>query len=739
MRGRIKKKWAWFGGTALAVVALAAIMVVPALGSHNDLTLEAGTSSPLQFNDGATLQPIANGSKGCEIAAPVGSLVSMTSSNRGPGLVSGAIGVKSGGSNGTPCSFTEFKSKEWLRLDSLTTPWESMELDVELKDNAWVRVTFIGGTADGEVHELVTGASIEAATNETPSDMTFPYGAETNTLHPVAACASPSDSGPDSGANDNCRWALIPDGTYQGFKIETLEGAVSLEAGLDDTEELKASVFYYADYQAVPDEFTTDEDTPATWNVMDNDGVAGSVSFSGIGSLPVTPDVSGDGGFTFDPTGLYDYLAPGESETESFTYSATVDGQIDSAGVDVIVNGVNDAPKVISGGAVITTTEDQTSSPTAIAEDVDNGDMPSLLSCQGTDPLESGARAGQIPIYDGTDLVGYVYEASGPLSGVLYVVFEPVKQDYNTALLEFDCLVGDSNGSTPVTISVDLTVNADNDPPTGDPDSYSMEDRSAADPSSPNSITRDVVANDDDVDSPNTALTVSSVDTAGTLGSVTFSGRNVTYMADFAWPDGVFQLEDTFTYIVTDGEDPAVSPTTVTVTVSRVQCADETVSDTETVGADTVFGSFTLLSPGICKPYSVVASATSQTVDFTPGGGTTVAFYGQLSGNAKGINTNGFLEAGLYYDIDLDGPGEPVVVVGCNGTSGNGSGFDIDLSAPIPVGGAPSSIDPAVVAAVMPAGHTWCIARTVASSSSGGSFDLVYEIVGLEDPRFTIR
>jgi len=72
----------------------------------------------------------------------------------------------------------------------------------------------------------------------------------------------------------------------------------------------------------------------------------------------------------------------------------------------------------------------------------------------------------------------------------------------------------------------------------------------------------DVLQNDTDAD--NDPLTVDSIDTTGTLGTVTNNVNDVTYT-----PLAGFTGVDSFTYIATDGEDPSDSAT-VSIDVTEV-------------------------------------------------------------------------------------------------------------------------------------------------------------------------
>ena len=100
-------------------------------------------------------------------------------------------------------------------------------------------------------------------------------------------------------------------------------------------------------------ESLTDEDTAATIFAADllaNDSdvdATDTLSIAAVtdSALGATVSINADGDVVYDPTGALDYLAEGETVTDSFTY--TVDdghGGTDTATVTLTVHGVNDAP-----------------------------------------------------------------------------------------------------------------------------------------------------------------------------------------------------------------------------------------------------------------------------------------------------------------------------------------------------------------------------------------------------------
>ena len=92
-----------------------------------------------------------------------------------------------------------------------------LELDIEVKQNAvFLLEILIGGTVTEQFY-LRSGSSIIAGEG----------GPGTNTFN----CTAQSDSGPDAGSRDNCRWVV--DALGQTFRLIPLVGEGSLEGGGD--------------------------------------------------------------------------------------------------------------------------------------------------------------------------------------------------------------------------------------------------------------------------------------------------------------------------------------------------------------------------------------------------------------------------------------------------------------------------------------------------------------------------
>jgi MYXO-CTERM domain-containing protein len=117
--------------------------------------------------------------------------------------------------------------------------------------------------------------------------------------------------------------------------------------------------------------------------------------------------------------------------------------------------------------------------------------------------------------------------------------------------------------------TVDITVNAVNDPPQASDDSATTDEDQ--------SVTVDVLANDSDPEG--TTLTVDSV-TQPSNGSVTNNGSDVTYT-----PDTDYNGSDSFTYTVSDA-DGGTDTASVAITVNAVNDAPEASDDSATTDED---------------------------------------------------------------------------------------------------------------------------------------------------------
>jgi hypothetical protein len=150
-------------------------------------------------------------------------LASLTAGTQRPGKFDDALGVFSGGSRGTPCSRVDVGEQPLkLGLAGLLSGKVALraDLDIEVKADAAIRADLFRNGAPAGQFVLRSGSSIVAGQGSTtPGSAIFNCGAR-------------SDSGPDAGAADNCRWVF--DGQFDAVAFTALTGSFSLEGGADD-------------------------------------------------------------------------------------------------------------------------------------------------------------------------------------------------------------------------------------------------------------------------------------------------------------------------------------------------------------------------------------------------------------------------------------------------------------------------------------------------------------------------
>jgi hypothetical protein len=146
--------------------------------------------------------------------------------------VNGTLGVKSGGATGTPCGRVDTTEDMSLALDNVPNAI-SVELDLELKGNANFKIELkLGGTSLG-IYEVRSGSSIVAGQG-VEGTTTPPFTVSLTDTARIGNCRNASDSGPDSGGNDNCRISIVPSGEFDTVVfLQPLVGEFSLEGGGD--------------------------------------------------------------------------------------------------------------------------------------------------------------------------------------------------------------------------------------------------------------------------------------------------------------------------------------------------------------------------------------------------------------------------------------------------------------------------------------------------------------------------
>jgi VCBS repeat-containing protein len=254
---------------------------------------------------------------------------------------------------------------------------------------------------------------------------------------------------------------------------------------------------------------------------------------------------SATNGFNYSPNGAFDYLSVGQTGYDTLHYTVTDNHGASSTGVVTItIAGVNVAPVAGLGTASVNAYSTVWLNAWGkFATDINQGDTLtvtglSLSGTKGTAWLNPSATN------------GFNYSPNG--------AFDYLSAG-ETATDTFHYTVSDGHGGTSTGV-VDITISGVNKAPVAHSDSASTY--------SNQSVTLNVVANDTDINKDDT-LTVSSVNTSGTQGKVSFSGGNITYTptgSDAALLFGE-SASDSFSYTVSDGHG-GTSTASVTVNIS---------------------------------------------------------------------------------------------------------------------------------------------------------------------------
>jgi len=322
--------------------------------------------------------------------------------------------------------------------------------------------------------------------------------------------------------------AYTPDPDFHGY--DAFSYSISDGSGGTDTATVQITIDPVNDDPiAQDDSSTTDEDIPATFDVLgnDTDPDGDSVTIQSV-TQPDHGSVTSDGR---DVTYVPD---PNFHGSDAFSYGISDgNGGTDTATVQITIDPVNDDP---------------------IAQD-DSGatdeDVPVTFDVLGNDTDPEGDRVA-VQAVTQPDHGSVTTDGSA-------VTYAPNPDVHGSDAFTYS--ISDGNGGTS-TATVQVIVNPVNDDP------IAQDDSGATDEDVP--VTFDVLGNDTDPEGD--SLTIQSV-TQPDHGSVTTDGARVTYV-----PDPGFNGNDAFAYIVTDGSG-GTDTATVTIAVATVNDAPVAEND----------------------------------------------------------------------------------------------------------------------------------------------------------------
>jgi len=306
-----------------------------------------------------------------------------------------------------------------------------------------------------------------------------------------------------------------PNADYNGndqlrYTVSDSQGAVSNEATVSITVNPVNDAPVAGD-----DTVTTDEDTPVTIQVLNNDtDVDGDPLSLDSAGTPSHGSVNINGN-QIEYTPDRDY-----SGTDSFSYTVTDGTESATATVTITITPVNDAP--VARDDTVTTDEDTPITISVLSNDSDpEGDTLILVGA-------NGASHGSLSTANGT------------------VTYTPESDFYGTDSFSYTV----SDGTESATATVSVTVTPVNDAPVAGDDTASTGG---------NDITLNLLTNDSDPDG-DTLHVISTTDPR--LGTVTInSDDTVTYT-----PEAPISCSDSFDYTISDGN--ATDTATVTITSS---------------------------------------------------------------------------------------------------------------------------------------------------------------------------
>ena len=291
--------------------------------------------------------------------------------------------------------------------------------------------------------------------------------------------------------------------------------------------------------------------------------------------------VDHDGNITYSAIGNFDYLGSGDTATEVFYYTG-VDGYggSDSALVNVIIEGVNDAPIAQSDQVVVSEDSVLKFNPSGNDIDLDQGD-----NLRTVDVFNPNGSLGNAYLLDGQA----VYDTNSAFESL------PVGgQTTETFFYE----VSDDNNSVDQG-QVDVTVKGVNDDPVAVADSVLVSEDS--------SIEIDVTSNDTDVDSGDKLSVLNVVNQPTNKGQVVFQSGRVIYNPVDRFDDVPLggSASESFEYTVTDGnggydvasvtvqiqgenDNPVSNPDNYTVNQGEFISVDPASNDTDIDRGDTL-------------------------------------------------------------------------------------------------------------------------------------------------------
>ncbi|MDF1753391.1 MAG: tandem-95 repeat protein [Verrucomicrobiales bacterium] len=190
--------------------------------------------------------------------------------------------------------------------------------------------------------------------------------------------------------------------------------------------------------------------------------VAVNGDHSAVGNATLLPSgaevtVASDGSYSYDPNNVFDYLADGETTTDSFSYTINDGyGNSSTATVTITITGTNDTPSLTGFANAVDSTNEDTGVEITFNE----------LAARGDEADVDGAVSGFVvkSISSGTLTIGGIAfdaETNNTISSSTSAVWTPGTDDNGNGINAFTVVAIDEAGaesSTPVQVTVDVTA-----------------------------------------------------------------------------------------------------------------------------------------------------------------------------------------------------------------------------------------------------------------------------------------
>lgn len=207
-------------------------------------------------------------------------------------------------------------------------------------------------------------------------------------------------------------WSYTPAADYNGPDSFTV--TITDDAGNTTPQVITVDVATVVDI--VGDTATTDEDTAVTTNVLDNDSFGGAPDVTSVTRAANGTVVIGVGGnVTYTPHANF-------NGSDSYTYTVTSGGVIETATVEVTVTPMNDAPVALDDGPLTTDEDTDLGNINVLGNDSDiedgtplPGTVTSASAANGIVTINDDGTLKYTPNanYNGPDTISYTVTDSG--------------------------------------------------------------------------------------------------------------------------------------------------------------------------------------------------------------------------------------------------------------------------------------------------------------------------------------